>query len=167
MMNPFQTRTTLRSLSASGSTTSQTDRTLDRPMPSEDEARDLALTIATAADDRKGADIVLIKVSDVSYLTDYFVIVTGFSTAQVKAIARSIEEKVETDWQRQPVRSEGQTNGNWVLMDYGEVIVHIFLPKERDFYNLEAFWGHAEQLPFSTLTALNQANTQKSVNSVE
>jgi ribosome-associated protein len=68
---------------------------------------------------------------------------------QVRAIARSIEEKVETDWQQLPLRIEGQTEGNWVLIDYGDVIAHIFLPKEREFYNLEAFWGHAEKIRLS------------------
>lgn len=114
-----------------------------------EESRQLALTIAQAADDRKGADIVLLRVADVSYLADYFVVITGFSNVQVRAIARSIEEKVETEWQQLPVRIEGQMEGSWVLIDYGDVIAHIFLPKEREFYNLEAFWGHAEQTKFS------------------
>lgn len=118
----------------------------------DEESRQLALAIAQAADDRKGSDIVLLRVADVSYLADYFVIITGFSNVQVRAIARSIEEKVETEWQQRPLRIEGQTDGNWVLIDYGDVIAHIFLPKEREFYNLEAFWGHAEQINFSLLT---------------
>lgn len=115
----------------------------------QDTSSELVVTIAQAADERKGADIVLLKVAEVSYLADYFVIVTGFSSAQVRAIARSIEDKVAEEWQRYPVRTEGQTDGGWVLQDYGDVIVHVFLPEEREFYNLEAFWGHAEQIPFS------------------
>lgn len=113
----------------------------------------LAQTIAQAADDRKGGDIVLLKVSDVSYLSDYFVVVTGFSNVQVRAIANSIEDRVEEEWQRRPLRTEGQMEGSWVLMDYGDVIVHIFLPKEREFYSLESFWGHAEQVNFSLSTS--------------
>lgn len=120
-----------------------------QPTRTDDESRQLALDIARAADDRKGGDIVLLKVSDVSYLADYFVVVTGFSNVQVRAIARSIEDKVETEWQQRPLRTEGQLEGSWVLIDYGDVIAHIFLPKEREFYNLEAFWGHAEQVNFS------------------
>jgi ribosome-associated protein len=114
----------------------------------QDMSRELALTIAQAADDRKGEDIIILGVGEVSYLTDYFVIVTGFSKAQVRAIAQSIEHKVDTVWQRLPLRTEGQAEGSWVLQDYGEVIVHILLPQEREFYNLEAFWGHAEQIEF-------------------
>lgn len=116
---------------------------------SEEESYQLALTIVQAADDRKGTNIVLLRVADVSYLADYFVVITGFSSVQVRAIARSIEDKVETEWQQLPVRIEGQIDGNWVLIDYGDVIAHIFMPKEREFYNLEAFWGHAEQINFS------------------
>ena len=106
----------------------------------------LVWTITQAADDRKAADMVVLKVVDVSYLADYFVIVSGFSRAQVRAIADSIEKVLEENYQRLPLQTEGKREGNWVLQDYGEVIVHIFLPEEREFYNLEAFWGHAQQI---------------------
>ena len=111
-------------------------------------SQELAWTIAQAADDRKGEGIIILRVAEVSYLADYFVIVTGFSRVQVRAICQSIEQKVEMVWQRQPLRVEGQAEGSWILQDYGEVIVHILLPQEREFYNLEAFWGHAEQIQF-------------------
>ncbi|MGJ3244609.1 MAG: ribosome silencing factor [Elainellaceae cyanobacterium] len=109
---------------------------------------ELAMTVCQAADERKGADITLLRVADVCYLADYFVIITGFSNVQVRAIARFIQDTVEDDWQRKPEQVEGMSEGRWVLLDYGEVIVHIFLPQEREFYNLEAFWGHAERIEF-------------------
>jgi ribosome-associated protein len=111
-------------------------------------SRDLALLTAHAADDRKGSDIVVLQVADVSYLADFFVIVTGFSRAQVRAIANRILEQTELEGQRIPRRLEGQADASWILMDYGDVIVHVMLPQERDFYSLEAFWGHAEQISF-------------------
>jgi ribosome-associated protein len=114
-----------------------------------DDTYRLALTVVDAADDRKGLDIVLLKVTDVSYLADYFVIITGLSMPQVRAIANSIEAKVEEQWDRVPLRKEGQADGRWLLIDYGEVVAHIFMPDERDFYSLEAFWGHAERVPLS------------------
>lgn len=114
----------------------------------QESSRELALTIAQAADDRKAEDIVVLRVGEVSYLADYFVIATGFSKVQVRAISQAIEQKVEMMWQRLPLRTEGKAEGSWVLQDYGEVIVHILLPQEREFYNLEAFWGHAEQIEF-------------------
>ncbi|MDJ0578831.1 ribosome silencing factor [Crocosphaera sp.] len=118
---------------------------------SDQSIQNLALTIAQAAEDRKGSDITVLKVTEVSFLTDYFVIITGFSRTQVKAIAEAIEEKVYQTHQQVPRQTEGKQDGNWILQDFGDVIVHIFLPEEREFYNLEAFWGHAERLEFSTL----------------
>jgi ribosome-associated protein len=115
---------------------------------SEVDSYNLAITAAEAADDRKGGNILLLNVSEVSYLADYFVVVTGFSSVQVKAIARSIEDKLLEQWQRSPLQVEGVNEGTWVLMDYGDLIVHIFMPKEREFYNLEAFWSHAERIPY-------------------
>jgi ribosome-associated protein len=109
----------------------------------------LAHLIAEAADERKGADIVLLKVGDVTVLADYFVLVTGYSKVQVRAIARSIEEAVAEKLNRQPIRSEGLSEGTWVVEDYGDVIVHVLMPQEREYYNLEAFWGHAERTSFS------------------
>ncbi|BAY61940.1 iojap-like protein [Calothrix brevissima NIES-22] len=115
-----------------------------------DEARKLAITIAEAASDRKAGEILLLRVGDVSYLADYFVVMTGYSRVQVRAIAEAIEEQVATDLQRNPLRTAGKAEGSWVLQDYGEVIVHIMMPKEREFYNLEAFWSHAERLELPT-----------------
>ena len=111
-------------------------------------SQQLAQEIASAADDKKAADIVLLKVADVSYLTDYFVIATGFSKTQIRAISDAIEEKIVEQFQRDPIRVEGKTEGNWILQDYGDVIVHLFLPQDREYYNLEAFWGHAERIEF-------------------
>jgi ribosome-associated protein len=114
----------------------------------EDAGLSLALTVAQAADDRKGSDITILKVTDVSYLADYFVIVTGYSPVQVKAIARAIEEQLQEQYQCELLRSEGEKEGRWILQDYGDVIVHIFMPQEREFYDLEAFWGHGESIPY-------------------
>ncbi|MDZ7965677.1 MAG: ribosome silencing factor [Nostoc sp. DedSLP03] len=112
----------------------------------EEASEKLAATIAVAASDRKAGEILLLKVTEVSYLADYFVMMTGYSKVQVRAIAQAIEGKVETELQRRPLRTEGKVEGNWVLQDYGDVIVHIMMPKEREFYNLEAFWIHAERI---------------------
>ena len=114
------------------------------------DTRALIETVARAAEDRKGHDIVLLRVSEVSYLADYFAIVTGFSNVQVRAICQAITDKVEEEWQRLPLRTEGEAEASWIVMDYGDVIVHILKPQEREFYNLEAFWGHAERIDFST-----------------
>ena len=112
------------------------------------DSKKLAWQIASAAEDKKAQNIVLLNVSDVSYLADYFVIVTGFSRTQLNAIAESIEERLE-EFELHPIRVSGKREGNWIVQDYGDVIVHSFLPEEREYYDLEAFWGHAERIEFS------------------
>jgi ribosome-associated protein len=111
-------------------------------------SRELAWSIARAADDKKAAEIVLLHVAEVSYLADYFVIVTGFSKVQLKAISDAIETQIEEQYQKLPQHSSGKSEGGWLVQDYGDVIVHIFLPEEREYYNLETFWGHAERIEF-------------------
>ncbi len=106
--------------------------------------QELAFLAAEAAEDRKAGDLVLIDISQVSVLADYLLIVSGFSKVQLRAISNSIIEKLEVDFDRPPLRSEGQDRGGWILLDYGDLIVHIMMPEQREFYNLEAFWGHGE-----------------------
>jgi ribosome-associated protein len=110
---------------------------------------------AEAADDRKAGDLVLIDISEVSTLADYLLIVSGYSKVQLKAIANSIVDKLEADLNRPPIRSEGQDRGGWILLDYGDLIVHIMLPEQREFYNLEAFWGHGTTVPLPNIEARN------------
>ena len=83
-----------------------------------------------------------------SSLADWFVICSGLSDVQVRAIARSVEDRLDTDASRLPLRREGQSEGRWVLLDYGELIVHVLTPQERSYYDLESFWGHGEQERF-------------------
>jgi ribosome-associated protein len=108
----------------------------------------LAQLAAEACDDRKAVDIRLIRVDEVSSLADWFVICSGLSDVQVRAIARSVEDKLEEATGRLPLRREGQSEGRWVLLDYGEVIVHVLLPDERSYYDLESFWGHGEHMRY-------------------
>jgi ribosome-associated protein len=109
------------------------------------DSRGLALLAAEACDDRKAVDIRLIRVEEISSLADWFVICSGLSDVQVRAIARSVEDRLETDAARVPLRREGQSEGRWILLDYGELIVHVLTPQERSYYDLESFWGHGEQ----------------------
>jgi ribosome-associated protein len=114
-------------------------------------SKELALTIAEAADDRKAGDIAILDVGEISYITEYFVVLTGFSRTQVRAIADAIDEKLSQEYYREPIGVEGKNDASWIVQDYGDVIVHIFMPKEREFYNLEAFWGHAPRVEFNTV----------------
>jgi ribosome-associated protein len=107
----------------------------------------LVFLAADAADDRKAGDMMLIKIGEVSTLADYLLIVSGFSKVQLRAISGSIIDKIEAEFNRLPLRTEGQDRGGWILLDYGDAIVHIMMPEQREFYNLEAFWGHGEIVP--------------------
>jgi len=113
-----------------------------------DDSLSLALIIARAADERKAANIEILKVGEVSYLTNYFIIMTGFSKVQLRGISNAIQDQVYESLARHPLRVEGLSDANWVLHDYGDAIAHIFMPQEREFYNLEAFWGHAERIQY-------------------
>jgi ribosome-associated protein len=110
----------------------------------------LAFLAAEAADDRKAGDMVLINIGEVSTLADYLLIVTGFSKVQLRAISDSVADKLEEELDRRPLRTEGHNKGGWILLDYGDLIVHILMPELREFYSLEAFWGHG------TIVALPQ-----------
>ena len=126
-----------------------------RPVDPETEA--MALLAAEACDDRKAVDIRLIRVDKVSSLADWFVICSGLSDVQVRAIARSVEDRLEQDLGRLPLRREGQTAGSWLLLDYGEVIVHVLTPNEREYYDLESFWGHGDQVRYLGSTSATNA----------
>jgi ribosome-associated protein len=117
--------------------------------PRPDDIYQMSLTAAMAAEDRKAEDILILAVGEVSVLADYFTIVTGFSKAQVRAIANAVREKIAERFGREPVRSSGESDASWILLDYGDLIVHIMMPKEREFYGLEAFWGHAPRFMLS------------------
>ena len=112
------------------------------------DSESLARLAAEASDDRKAVDIRLIRVDEVSSLADWFVISSGLSDVQVRAIARSVEDQIEEATGRLPLRREGQKEGRWMLLDYGDVIVHVLTPNERSYYDLESFWGHGEQQPY-------------------
>ena len=116
------------------------------------DSESLARLAAEASDDRKAVDIRLIRVDEVSSLADWFVISSGLSDVQVRAIARSVEDQIEEATGRLPLRREGQKEGKWMLLDYGEMIVHVLTPSERSYYYLEAFWGHGEQHLFVSST---------------
>jgi len=99
--------------------------------------------VAEAADEQKAFDLVALDLRDVSLIADYFVICSGRSSVQVKAIAERIEEYVEKKGYK-VLHREGKRDGQWVLLDYGSVVVHVFKEEERKFYALERLWGDAE-----------------------
>jgi ribosome-associated protein len=103
---------------------------------------DLARRIVELAEDKKAADIVLLDLGDLTTLADAFVICSGGSERQISAIADGIVEGLR-DERVKPIGREGTSESHWVLVDYGSVIVHVFTPPERDYYQLERHWSAA------------------------
>lgn len=104
----------------------------------------LVETIAHAIQEKKGRNIVSLDLTKFDgAICDAFVICDAASTTQVEAIARSVEEEVEKELGEKVIRVEGLTNGIWVVMDYGDVMVHIFQTEMRDFYQLDKLWADA------------------------
>ena len=104
-------------------------------------ARDRKLKrIVAVLEDKKAEDVRLLDLRKLTWITDYFVILHGNSLIQNRAMAEALLETVK----EQPVSVEGYEDGKWILMDYGDVMVHIFLPETRQFYHLEKLWGDAE-----------------------
>ena len=95
-----------------------------------------------AAEDRKAVDLRVLHVEQVSDFTDFFLICSGTSERQVQAIADAVQEKLREERVR-PLHVEGYNRGQWVLLDYGDFVVHIFQEEPRRFYSLERLWGDA------------------------
>lgn len=104
--------------------------------------RAMADLVVDAASEKKGEDILVLNVSEVTTIADLFVIVSGRGERLVQAIADEIVEKAKAAG-RQPVGIEGYTAGRWILIDLGDVVVHAFVPEERELYRLERLWGDA------------------------
>ena len=122
------------------------------------DGEELALVLATAASDTKGGDILVLDVRRLVYWTQFFVIATAYSRPQMDAMARRLRDTVEERYNRLPsggnrasgsgaASSGGGGVSAWTLLDYGDVVVHLFSPKERETYRLEDFYANAEMLP--------------------
>ncbi|EHN10021.1 Iojap protein [Patulibacter medicamentivorans] len=116
--------------------------TSDDVLPPDPELEGLVGRIAELASERKAQDPVAVDLRGASAYTDAFVILTGNTDRQVKAIHDAIHEGLKHDGERRlPRRVEGVQEARWILLDYGDVVVHVFVPETRDFYRLESLWG--------------------------
>lgn len=98
-----------------------------------------------ALEDKKAEDIVVLEVSDITILADYFIIANGSNSSQVQALVDNVEEQLSKAGV-EPKRIEGVGNTNWILMDYGDIIVHIFSKEDRLFYDLERIWRDGKKI---------------------
>jgi len=118
-------------------------------------SREKAILCARQAADKKAIDVVLLDVSEVASFTDYFVICSGSSGRQVQGIVDNLLRQLRGQGIR-PLSVEGQQQGQWVLVDLGDVIMHVFYEPVREVYDLESLWSDAKVIPVGTTAALTQ-----------
>lgn len=108
---------------------------------------ELALQAASAAADKKAKDILVLDIQSLTPMADYFVICSANSGTQIEAVARAVRERM-SELGVSCKATEGLEEARWVLLDFGDLVVHVFRPEERDFYHLERLWGDGRQVPF-------------------
>jgi len=116
-------------------------------------ARDLAMVAARAADAKGAHDVVVLEVGDVLVVADEFVIASASNDRLVKAIVDDVERLVADAGFSRPLRVEGVDDRHWVLIDYGDVVVHVFLDETREYYELERLWGDVPRLEWAQTAA--------------
>ncbi len=125
-------------------------------MPATDEAVALAVAAADAADDIKAADLTILDVSDLLAIVDVFLLASAGNDRQLKAIGERIEERLR-DQGRRPLRREGTPAAGWVLLDYGDVVCHLFTTEQRGIYSLERLWADVPRRDVRTGVVLDSA----------
>ncbi len=120
------------------------------------DAIEAARTAAATIDDKKGEDIVLLDLSGLLVVTDVFVVASGTSNRHVKSLVEDVEEALKAAGRR-PIRREGVDYGSWVLLDYGDVVVHVFDKETRAYYELERLWADAPEIAFEPSSSIIDA----------
>ncbi len=120
-----------------------------------DDSRATALAAAQAAAAKQGNDIVILDVRELIVITDYFVIASGSSERQVRTIVEEVEKDVRERLDVKPVRREGEDGWQWVLLDYVDVVVHVFDEEQREYYDLERLWRDAPRLEWESSDAVS------------
>ena len=108
----------------------------------------LILMAARACDEKKAKEIKVININKVSYISEWILIAEGLSDVQVRSITNSIELELKENANIEPIRKEGINEAKWALLDYGDLIINIFQPEIRKFYDLESFWSNGDNLKF-------------------
>lgn len=114
------------------------------------DAKELVKVVYKALESKKGENIKIIDISDVSVLADYFIIANGSNQNQVQALVDNVQEELYKIG-REPVQIEGYRTGNWILMDYSDIIVHVFSKEDRLFYDLERIWRDGKEIEISEI----------------
>ena len=120
---------------------------LEGTVSQHNETFDIVRIAADALDEKKGVNIALLDVGDLLSITEVFLIVTGTSRPHTRTLAEAVAEKLK-EHDRRPLRTEGAAEGEWILLDFGDFVVHVFQEEPRDFYGLERLWGDAPRVPW-------------------
>lgn len=113
------------------------------------EAKEMAVLAAKALDDKKGKEIRVLEITELTSLADYFVICSGGSNTQINALCDNVEKLIAENAGEKPLHREGYRGGTWVLLDYGCIAVHVFNDEAREFYSLERLWQDAKEIDIS------------------
>tara|TARA_Y100001978_G_scaffold57488_1_gene51754 strand:+ start:595 stop:939 length:345 start_codon:yes stop_codon:yes gene_type:complete len=108
----------------------------------------VAYLAAKACDTKKANDIRLININKVSFISDWILIAEGLSDVQVRSITKSVEEDLRDFFNIEPLRKEGINEAKWALLDYGDLIVNVFQPEFRKYYDLESFWSNGDNFKY-------------------
>ena len=124
--------------------------------------KDFALEAVRLLNEKKAQEIVLLEMGKLTLIADYFLICSGSSRIQTQALCVHLKENL-LDSEHSLLRQEGYQEGNWILLDYGGLVVHIFLPEERSFYNLERLWGGAQKIEPGLLLSLPDQQSEEAL----
>lgn len=113
------------------------------------ESKDFAVLIADCLNEKQADEITVLDVADLVGYCDYFVIASGRNARQLGAMITHVERRLADASDRRPYGREGVSEGNWALLDYGDVVVHLFRGEERLFYDLEGLWSEAPRVPYT------------------
>ena len=111
--------------------------------------KERALLAARALSDKKGAQIQVLEIGDLTTLADYFVLATGSSNTQINALVDNVEKVLHEEAEEEPLHREGDRGGTWVLLDYGCIVIHVFNAEAREFYGLERLWRDGKPVDIS------------------
>lgn len=111
-----------------------------------EDAKKMALVAYDAMDDKKAEELCVLEIGEVTSIADFFLIGSGNSSSQVEAIVDNVKEKLYKECEAEPKRVEGSRNSGWVLLDYGDVVIHVFSKEDRLYYDLERIWRDGKKI---------------------
>jgi ribosome-associated protein len=133
---------------------------LERPAEHRDRSLARALAAARTAENNRGRDVVVLDLGELTAMCDYFVLATGTSRRQLHAISEEIDDVLKRDFNDKRLGIEGYADSHWILLDFGDVVVHLFDAETRDYYSLEQLWAGCRRVPLEDPAAAPRLQAQ-------